>query len=450
MEHRMPISWDDLAETASNAALLAEVVAANLRRANLGIYSICSANHFVLEAGMRQAARDGTVLLVESTSNQVNQFGGYTRMTPSDFCDFVRSVADAVGFPGSRIVLGGDHVGPHVWRAEPAEAAMAKASRLVGDCVVAGYTKLHIDASMPLRDDPSGGPIDDWVISERAAVLVQAAEAAWARLPPNSPRPVYVVGSEVPIPGGEMAGQAAPTVTAAEDVERTLLLVQQAFVRRGLEAAWERVIAVVVQPGVEFGDELIFEYDRAAAGRLSAFLERDHGLVYEAHSTDYQLGNSLREMVEDHFAVLKVGPGLTFAAREAVYALEVIEREWLGRRSHVTLSHLRETLHRVMVDHPEHWLPYYRGSQTDLRFARDYSFSDRSRYYWRCPEVQAAIDRLLSNLRAGPVPLTLLSQYLPAEYRAVRTGTLRNEPREMILHRIADVLDGYAEACGMR
>lgn len=261
----MPTPWQDLPQTANNAALLLEVVAANLRRGQVGIYSVCSANRFVLQAGMRQAERDGTVVLVESTANQVNQFGGYTGMTPVDFAASVRSMATETGFPGSRVVFGGDHLGPHVWRSEPAALAMAKARRLVDECVMAGYTKLHLDASMRLGDDPPDRPIDDEVVSERAADLIQAAEAAWARLPDGSPRLVYVVGTEVPIPGGELAGQAAPAVSKAEDVELTLFLVREALRRRDLQAAWDRVIGVVVQPGVEFGDASIFEYDRTAA-----------------------------------------------------------------------------------------------------------------------------------------------------------------------------------------
>lgn len=446
----MPTPWQDLPAAPNNAALLLDLVVANLRRGKVGIYSVCSSNRFVLQAGMRQAERDGTVSLVESTANQVNQFGGYTGMTPLDFAAFVGSLATEAGFPTSRVVLGGDHLGPHVWRSEPAALAMAKARQLVDECVMAGYTKLHLDASMRLGDDPPDRPIDDELVSERAADLVEVAEAAWTRLPDGSPRLVYVVGTEVPIPGGELAGQAAPAVSKVEDVERTLFLVREALRRRDQQAAWDRVIGVVVQPGVEFGDASIFEYDRTAAAQLSAFIERDPRLIYEAHSTDYQSPKALGELVEDHFAILKVGPWLTFAAREALYALEAIERELLGHRRGMTLSHLRATLQRVMVEQPDDWRPYYRGDADELRFARDFSFSDRSRYYWPRPEVQAGLERLLRNLAARPIPLALLSQYMPAEYQAVRERKLANHPLEMIRHRIIDVMDDYADACGMR
>ena len=64
-----------------------------------GIYSICSAHPWVLAAAMQQAVDDGTPLLVESTSNQVDQYGGYTGMKPADFIRFAHGIAEQVGLP---------------------------------------------------------------------------------------------------------------------------------------------------------------------------------------------------------------------------------------------------------------------------------------------------------------------------------------------------------------
>ena len=171
--------------------------------------------------------------------------------------------------------------------------------------------------------------------------------------------------------------------------------------------------------------------------------------IYEAHSTDYQTEDALGRMVRDHFAILKVGPGLTFALRETLFALEAIEGEWLAHRRGVGRVRLRETLQRVMQEHPEHWRAYFHGDEDELRFARDFSFSDRSRYYWPQPEVRASVERLVGNLSAHPIPLTLLSQYLPIQYQAVREGTLANDPRALIGAGIGTVIDAYARACGM-
>jgi len=438
-------------ETADATGQLASTLKENCRGKAVGVYSICSANRFVLEAGMLQAQRDGSVLLVESTSNQVNQFGGYAGQTPPQFVAFVKEVATSSSFPVERIVFGGDHLGPHVWRKEAAFSAMQKAIELVRACVLAGYTKIHLDTSMCLAGDrgDSSSPLEDEIISSRAADLCRAAEDASKELPRSSAAPLYVIGTEVPVPGGELLDAHAPETTRPEDVARTEQLARQAFEARGLQAAWERVIALVVQPGVEFGDATVFPYIPEKARALSAFAEERWQGVYEAHSTDYQTPVALQQMVRDHFAILKVGPWLTFAFREAVFALAAVEEEWLGNRSGITISRVRESLEQAMLANPEHWKNYYRGDEAALRLARKYSFSDRSRYYWPQPDVAAALQRLLTNLTAHPAPLSLLSQYLPEQSEALRAGAIPNNPVALIHNKILGVINHYAQACGM-
>lgn len=70
-----------------------------------------------------------------------------------------------------------------------------------------------------------------------------------------------------------------------------------------------RVIASVVQPGVEFDHHNVIAYAPANAQALSAAIARQPGMVFEAHSTDYQTSTALQALVRDHFAILKVAPG---------------------------------------------------------------------------------------------------------------------------------------------
>ena len=417
-----------------------------------GVYSVCSANRFVLLAAMQKARADESVLLVESTSNQVNQFGGYTGITPPAFACHVRALAAQAGLPGDRIILGGDHLGPNPWRRETAASAMDKARELVRQCVRAGYTKIHIDTSMRLAGDPcaADAPLADATITERAADLAEVAEATHRELPSGAPAPLYVIGTDVPPPGGEQGSDSRIWVTSAEQAERTIELTRATFERRRLGAAFERVVGVVVQPGVEFGDSNVFEYDRSRAAPLKAVIEARPGRVYEAHSTDYQTAAGLRELVEDHFCILKVGPWLTFAFREAVFALETIEREWLSGRAGVELSGLRGVMESLMLRQPAYWEPYYHGDEAERRFARSFSLSDRIRYYWPHPEAESALARLISNLSAAPIPLSLVAQYLPVQYNPVREGRLDLWPRDLITHKILAVLDVYASACHMK
>jgi D-tagatose-1,6-bisphosphate aldolase subunit GatZ/KbaZ len=96
-----------------------------------------------------------------------------------------------------------------------------------------------------------------------------------------------VIGTEVPVPGGAKVFEEGVAVTTVNGVEETVAVTRAAFRAVGLEAAWERVRAVVVQPGVEFGDEFVLAYRPEAARDLTRWIEAAPGLVYEAHSTDY-------------------------------------------------------------------------------------------------------------------------------------------------------------------
>jgi len=310
-----------------------------------GIYSVCSAHPRVIEAAMRQAGADGTHLLLEATSNQVNQAGGYTGLTPAMFRDYAYGIAKEIGFERSRLILGGDHLGPNPWQQLDARTAMQHAVEMVRLYVEAGFTKIHLDASMRCADDAAIVP--DEVMAGRAAALCSAAESVRARL--GLAPVVYVIGTEVPTPGGASHALNTLEVTTREAVEHTLSVHGKAFHDAGLDTAWERIIAVVVQPGVEFDHNSVVDYDAAKARHLQGFLQAHPELVMEAHSSDYQKPRAYKELIRDGFAILKVGPALTFALREMLYALATIERELVPEAEQ---SHLVETMEEVMLAHP--------------------------------------------------------------------------------------------------
>jgi D-tagatose-1,6-bisphosphate aldolase subunit GatZ/KbaZ len=421
---------------------LDEIVQAQKRGEPKGITSICSAHPWVLKETLK-VSETFRVCLIESTCNQVNQFGGYTGMTPVDFVRYVRGIAGENQFPFENIILGGDHLGPSVWQNEPAESAMQKSIVMVKDYVQASFVKIHLDCSMPLGDDPKG-TLDPEVSARRAAQLAKVAElSVGAGLAPAQ-LPRYVIGTEVPIPGGAQEHEEGVSVTKVEDVEQTIQVAREAFYREGLQSTWERVIGVVVQPGVEFGDDFVLEYQPGKAKELSRFIE-SQPMVYEAHSTDYQTGAALKNLVEDHFAILKVGPALTFAFREAVFALAMMEDELFSRDAH---SNIIQVLDDVMIRSPEHWKKYYRGSEEEQAFKRKYSFSDRLRYYWPDPQVQAALEKLLRNLNEKPLPLLLLSQFASVQYERVSNGEITLTPESIIVDHVQAVLRDYEVACG--
>ena len=424
-----------------------------------GVYSVCSASELVIEAAVLQALDDGSYLLVEATSNQVDQFGGYTGMEPADFRGLVMELAARHGLPEERIVLGGDHLGPNRWQDLPAEEAMGNAEGLIEAYVAAGFTKIHLDCSMPCADDSV--PLGDEVMAERAARLARVAERTAGRTPeeatngrekPAASEILYVVGTEVPTPGGAQEELEEITPTNSEAAQETLERHRQAFEEVDLEDAWGRVIALVVQPGVEFDLLHVVDYEREATGELRRVLEDYDSLVFEAHSTDYQKPENLKALVEDHWAILKVGPGLTFAMREALFALAAIEDEIVpeGER-----SNLLSVIEHRMLSEPGQWKGHYsseaggdaKNDPKKQQLLRRYSYSDRIRYYWADPEIQAAQSRLVENLTQRDIPLPLLSQHLPDQYARVREGGLSTEPKALVLDRVRDVLGDYSFAC---
>ncbi len=415
-------------------------IAAHRRGERAGIYSVCCSNRHVLEAAMQLARERGGLLLIESTSNQVDQFGGYTGQTPAQFHASVLAMAEELGLPAGQLALGGDHLGPNAWQHLPATEAMSHARELIRSYAAAGFNKIHLDCSMACAGDPDRLP--DEVVAQRAVELAAIAEAAAreAGLPP----PVYVIGTEVPVPGGEAALGGGVAVTTPQAAAQTLEVHRQAFASAGLRDAWRRVIAMVVQPGVDFDHSAVQHYDPAAARTLSAFIEGQPGLVFEAHSTDYQTEASLHALVRDHFAILKVGPAATFALREAWFALAHVERELLPPEQR---SQLIETLDAAMLRDPRHWLKHYPGTPEQQRLLRAYGLSDRSRYYWGDPAVQASLNKLIANLEARVPPVALLSQFLPEQAQSLLEGRLTARPEALARDKVAQALARYARAC---
>ncbi|MFZ0034459.1 MAG: class II D-tagatose-bisphosphate aldolase, non-catalytic subunit [Sedimentisphaerales bacterium] len=414
---------------------LDEIVSAQKRGEAKGIPSICSAHSWVLKAALLGKGP----ILIESTCNQVNQFGGYTGMNPGDFVRYVSEMAAENHYPLESIILGGDHLGPNVWMNESSDKAMQKSEVMIRDYIQAGFIKIHIDCSMPLADDKES-ILPPEISARRTAQLAKVSEASHVE---GLHLPRYIIGTEVPIPGGAQEHIPELRVTNVNDTLQNIELIRKAFVHEGLESAWERVIAVVVQPGVEFGDDFILEYNPSLGSNLSRYID-SQPQVFEVHSTDYQKRDSLKNLVRDHFAILKVGPALTFAFREAIFSLAWMEDEMYPKDKR---SNLIQLIDDAMIRNPADWQKHYHGDSRQLAFARKFSLSDRIRYYWLYPQVQAALNKLFNNLNGKPLPFSLLSQFMPRQYNHIRNGEILPSPKAVILDHIQEVLQDYQFAC---
>lgn len=409
-------------------SIIHDLIARNRSGEAVGLPCFCTANEHVLRAILTHAARTGLPTVIEATCNQVNQDGGYTGLTPAEFMSWLITMADEIGVPRDQLIVGGDHLGPNPWRDQPIDVAMAKARYLVRDYVEAGFTKIHLDASMACGGEPD--PTFEH-IAARAAELCAVAES-------HAPDPsslIYIIGTEVPIPGGETEEPEALNVTSVDRFRETILTHREAWKANGLDAAWERVVSVVTQPGVDFGHSSVFHFDPKKARPISDDILSETGLTFEAHSTDYQSTEALSQLVQQHFFFLKVGPELTFRFREAIWALAEIAENLPSYRG----PDVRAVMAELMNADTRHWSGYYSGSDAEIQILKSFSYSDRIRYYWSEPEASAALADMISNLSSDTLPETIISQ----AFMGLEFGEIPTAPNTLITNHILRCVERY-------
>ncbi len=410
---------------------LKDIVAQNRAGEPKALPSFCTANAHVLRDIVRFAAIHKLPALIEATCNQVNQFGGYTGQKPADYASAIWKLAHEEGLPTQNLILGGDHLGPNPWRHMPAEEAMANAKVLVKDYVEAGFTKIHLDASMACGGEKT--PSFE-LVAERSAELCGVAE----NHAPDPERLDYVIGTEVPVPGGESDDMSGLQITAPDRLHDTIESHRAAFRVAGVPQGIEKAIAVVVQPGVDFSHEDIFHYDRPSAQTLTKAIKRYEGLAFEAHSTDYQSTETLTHLVSDHSVILKVGPEITFRFREGVMALDQIE----AALNVPVPAAIKSAILQAMEEEPSDWQNYYQGTDEHVEFLKFYSFSDRIRYYWDRLPVTLALEQLLENVASVGVSAAMASQF---GVKFPITSTMAR-PNELISQRVQTTINRYYRA----
>lgn len=369
---------------------------------NNGVISFCTADMLAIDCALRNIKRINGYAVIEATSNQVNPEGGYTGMTAADFRDRVRLLASLNGLDESRLILGGDHLGPLPWESLPAEQAMEKAKALIRESVRAGFRKLHIDTTMPLGDETY--PLDEELITDRWIRLYRVAEEeAWLMKAQNwnYEKPFYVIGNEVPAAGGAPTGEKENLhVTSPEALESTIGLYREKLRQAGFPNAFDNIIAIVGDFGIDYSDRKVWEYPKGTAQKLMKVMEGYPDMVLEAHSTDFQDWSSLKAMKEDGIRIFKVGPELSYAHRESLFEFTQAERDFRPRSQ---WANFPEVLEEAMNRNPVYWKNWYHGTEEETRHMRMHSRLNRDRYYMNLPEVQDAVDRLLQNFNCEDV-----------------------------------------------
>jgi len=376
-----------------------DLIAENRGGAAVAIPSVCSAQADVITASLIRARTLDRMIVVEATSNQVNQDGGYTGMTPRDFVGCVHRLARDAGVDRDRIIFGGDHLGPQAWRKHNAELAMAKAHELVHSYVDAGFQKIHLDCSEGCAGEAA--QLDDDLTAVRSETLARTCFEAMS----DPSGLLFVVGTEVPPPGGGREDEQSDIAATTPAAARTTIEAHGAVF-----GDLARLIGgLVVQPGVEFSATTVHHLPMTRDPKLIDALGDWPNVCLEAHSTDYQPAPAFVRLAQLGFAFQKVGPALTYAYREALYGLDKVRT--LGALGQ---GNLPEVMEHVMTQDPRHWINHYHGDPKTLKTLRHTGLADRIRYYWPDPSARNAVAQLKDDLAKG-VPDKILSQVFAAD-----------------------------------
>lgn len=411
---------------------LRQIIARNRAGETIAIPSVCTAHPDVLEACLTLAETLDQPIVVEATSNQVNQDGGYTGLKPAGFIRFVKDIATRARVCEARVHFGGDHLGPQAWRKLPADQAMTRAHRLVADYAAAGFTKIHLDCSEGCANEPA--QLADAITATRSAALAATA----LQHAPDPESLLFVIGTEVPPPGGARTddhGLIPPTTP--DSAKATLAAHRDAFAALNLPLGL--IGGLVVQPGVEFSPMEVHHLPLQRDPHLADALTDWPGLCFEAHSTDYQHPDSYPRLAELGFAFQKVGPALTFAWREALYALDAIR----AQNGWATGPSLPDTMEAVMLANPAHWQAHIHGHAADPRTERHFGLADRIRYHWPEPKAQQAVRRLLDDLQDKRLPDPLLAAHFCTAEIAKARESRHCLPRALALARVQSALRPY-------
>ena len=414
--------------------VLRQIIAQNRAGRGGAIPSICSAHPVVIEAALLLAHELDTALVIEATSNQVNQDGGYTGMNASDFVAFVHGIAQSVDVDPQGIIFGGDHLGPQAWRSLPPAIAMDKARDLVADYAKAGFGKLHLDCSEGCLGEPAQLP--DSLTAARSAELAAVA----LRAAPNPDELIFVIGTEVPPPGGARADEDGdiPATTPAA-AKATLAAHKAAFEAAGIGAAWAQIGGLVVQPGVEFSPQHVHHLPMQRDPNLLSALQDDPHICLEAHSTDYQNPAAYPRLAALGFAFQKVGPALTFAWREALYALDKMRAQQGGQHG----PSLPKVMEQLMQAEPKHWQGHYPADADNLTSLLHLGLADRIRYYWPHPQAEAAVAALFADLgRLSLDDSAILHHFAQSELASARQSS-QSLPYALALGRVQSALRPY-------
>jgi len=397
--------------------------------------SFCTSNLDVLKIILFYSKKNNLPCLIECTSNQVNQFGGYTNKTPKQFSKEIIKIAQKIKLKKKNLLLGGDHLGPLPWVKKNLKTSLNNSVNLINNFLDSNYCKIHIDTSIKCLDDKS---INHDKIFERTKYILQKT-----KIKKKINKIFLVIGSEVPLSGSNDRGPITITTNSRikKEVEKFKQLLNTLFKKK-------LIFGLVVEPGMRYLDYTISKPKLSNFSNKKNFSIKNN-FVYEAHSTDYQNLKVLKNLTRNNFKFLKVGPELTFQYSRSLLFMEKIEKKLVKTNK----SNIGNQILKVMLNNKKYWKDYYKAKNIKLRKKLIlYSKLDRMRYYFNNKVIIQSIKILKKNIniiKSKDLSKFLTSKKLKTDFDLYGNTNLSNFEIINSLF-VLDTLKKYYLACGYK
>ena len=348
--------------------------------ANKALPSFCTSNLLVLERLLIFCKKNKLPALIETTSNQVNQDGGYSKNQPKSFVKKINKLAKRLKVSKKSIYYGADHLGPLPWKKNKTKLALRKSIKLFNLCVKAKYNKIHIDASIRCNEDKLLTKKDIFNRTEYILKNLQNKK--------NFKKIFFVFGTEVPLAGGNDKNKTNTTEIdeIIQDYNNFSKLHKSAKIQ-------VKNFALVIEPGMNFKHKSVVKPNLQNFHIKKKFSKKNN-FCFEAHSTDYQKFKTLKNLVKNNFKILKVGPELTYNLIKSLLFMQDIEKKKSGKN-----SDFKNIVLKKMFANNIYFKDYFKIiGKKKLKKNIFNSYYDRARYYLYSNDVKNSIKTLKINI----------------------------------------------------
>jgi len=383
-------------------------------KAQITLLAVCPNSVAVLEAAIKAASLNNSIMLFAATLNQVDLDGGYTGWTPVEFVRQIHNLAVKYAWDGPLYPCL-DHGGPwlkdqHTLDHLSYEETMRRVKDSLVACLEAGYQLLHIDPTVD-RNLPAGESVPLGVVVERTIELIEHVERE--RKQRSLPPVAYEVGTE------EVHGGLVDYIR----FEQFLAFLRDRLRAKGLMEAWP--CFVVAQVGTDLHTTY---FDPAASRRLYQTLS-PLGSLAKGHYSDWV--ENPHEYPVTGMGGANVGPEFTAEEYLALKDLENKEISLCRNRAGLEPAGFMQALQSAVVESGR-WQKWLLPEERSFDFTalkpdrKEWLLQTGSRYTWTDPRVMAARQKLYANLSLA-----------------------RPDPHGYVVDRIVRVIDKYINSFGL-